>query len=128
MCLGDIRFLPFIRSRIVSIDVTTTFTELLPVNTVRVGLFVPSIDFVVGRMAPFAAPSQITEGYIFSNDSQLPSIGSLTWKDWGDIIQANWFFRSASAQTINVIESVVPAEIMQKIRKLGNESLEFSLR
>lgn len=127
MCLGDIRFLPLIRSRAFNVDVTTAYTELVPRNQVRVGLFIPSVNNNVGRANPIVAPGDSLQGFAFSNDAEVGPGLIVTWKDWGDLVQHSWFLTLTTATTIVVFEAVVPAEVMQEIRRMGLHS-EFALK
>lgn len=118
MCLSDLKFVPYIRSRSLPIAITTNYTELLPRNHLRVGLFVPSVNNMIGRMSPLVAPVNTAQGFSFSNDQEIHDGRHIRWEEWGDLVQANWFFTLSIATTVTIFESLVPSDVMEEIRKL----------
>lgn len=121
MCLGDLRFQPFVRARLFRPLSQIVWARFLPRNENRVGF-----EICPGSEAIFYIPSDSdatpleTERTTWRSQTDNRTDNTWLWMWHGDIVQRTWWSSCFNANvSFTCIEYTVPSEIMQEIRRMG---------
>ena len=115
MCLGDIRFMPLVRTVNRTLTVPTVWDVLLEANPNRAAVILASPDvnqytFWFGR-----APSVNLTGV--RQFSTFQGKFTFTYQEFGDMVQQDVFADGNGVTTIDVIELIAPEWVFSKLRQ-----------
>lgn len=123
MCLGDIRFAPYLRWRRVMFNATTAWQQCLWPDASRVGIILLSTPSNTNTwrtsLAPYADGGAQSGGITVGAN---PNTVELTYAKWGEIVRGPWWVYTSVAWGATyplLLEFLAPVEHIEEIRRMG---------